>query len=272
MTERGRASVQRSATRSSSARAACAGTAARSRSTSTSRRAAAAARARPRARVAAGAEPLHDRRWTTAARHRWGPIAPRFLPFADAATPDLPLSRLLRPVAVPGLGGHGAGAAGRHAEPRDDRRAGRAGLAGGGDGGAAGAVRAVARADRLSLRHHRSALGWRRVPFIWMGTMLQFGGLAIMPFALLVLSGRRQCRAVAGVAGPGRRGLAFLLVGAGLHTVQTAGLALATDLAPARSPAQGGGPDVRDAAAGHHRQRLVFGAVLADFSPGGWCR
>ena len=36
---------------------------------------------------------------------------------------------------------------------------------------------------------HRSALGWRRVPFIWKGTMLQFGGLAIMPFALLVLSG-----------------------------------------------------------------------------------
>ena len=25
---------------------------------------------------------------------------------------------------------------------------------------------------------HRSYLGWRRVPFIWMGTMLQFGGLA----------------------------------------------------------------------------------------------
>jgi BCD family chlorophyll transporter-like MFS transporter len=36
---------------------------------------------------------------------------------------------------------------------------------------------------------HRSALGWRRVPFIWMGTMMQFGGLAVMPFALLVLSG-----------------------------------------------------------------------------------
>ena len=36
---------------------------------------------------------------------------------------------------------------------------------------------------------HRSVLGWRRVPYIWMGTLLQFGGLAIMPFALLVLSG-----------------------------------------------------------------------------------
>ena len=37
--------------------------------------------------------------------------------------------------------------------------------------------------------NHRSVLGWRRVPYIWMGTLLQFGGFAIMPFALLVLSG-----------------------------------------------------------------------------------
>ena len=34
--------------------------------------------------------------------------------------------------------------------------------------------------------HHRSQLGWRRVPYIWMGTLLQFGGFSIMPFALLV--------------------------------------------------------------------------------------
>ena len=37
--------------------------------------------------------------------------------------------------------------------------------------------------------HHRSQLGWRRVPYIWMGTLLQFGGFSIMPFALLVLAG-----------------------------------------------------------------------------------
>ena len=29
---------------------------------------------------------------------------------------------------------------------------------------------------------HRSVLGWRRVPYLWSGSMLQFGGLAIMPF------------------------------------------------------------------------------------------
>jgi BCD family chlorophyll transporter-like MFS transporter len=76
--------------------------------------------------------------------------------------------------------------------------------------------------------HHRSLLGWRRVPYIWGGSMAQFGGLAIMPFALIVLADPS-----AGPAwlGPTAAATAFLLVGAGLHTTQTAGLALATDLA-----------------------------------------
>jgi BCD family chlorophyll transporter-like MFS transporter len=75
---------------------------------------------------------------------------------------------------------------------------------------------------------HASALGWKRVPYLWIGTLLQFGGLAIMPFALLVLTGEGQL----GMAWLGHlcAGLAFLLVGAGLQTTQTAGLALATDL------------------------------------------
>jgi BCD family chlorophyll transporter-like MFS transporter len=76
---------------------------------------------------------------------------------------------------------------------------------------------------------HRSALGWRRVPYVWMGTMLQFGGLAIMPFALLLLSGQGELNA-AGI-GPVAACVAFLMVGLGLQTTQTAGLALATDLA-----------------------------------------
>src|SRR5208283_804977 len=75
---------------------------------------------------------------------------------------------------------------------------------------------------------HRSVLGWRRSPFIWLGTMSQFGGLAIMPFALLILSGDTTGPIVVGQAAAA---LAFLLVGGGLHTVQTVGLALATDLA-----------------------------------------
>jgi BCD family chlorophyll transporter-like MFS transporter len=77
--------------------------------------------------------------------------------------------------------------------------------------------------------NHRSALGWRRVPYIWMGTMLQFGGLAIMPFALLILSGDTHGPLWIGQVASA---FAFLLVGAGMQTTQTAGLALATDLAP----------------------------------------
>jgi BCD family chlorophyll transporter-like MFS transporter len=78
---------------------------------------------------------------------------------------------------------------------------------------------------------HRSVLGWKRVPFIWMGTLLQFGGLALLPFALLVMNGG----GAAAIAGQVGACLAFLLVGAGMHTTQTAGLALATDLAPEES-------------------------------------
>lgn len=76
---------------------------------------------------------------------------------------------------------------------------------------------------------HRSVLGWRRVPYIWMGSLLQFGGFAVLPFALLVLSGTGEYPPVYGQFGAA---LAFLMVGAGMHTTQTAGLALATDLAP----------------------------------------
>ncbi len=80
--------------------------------------------------------------------------------------------------------------------------------------------------------NHRSILGWKRVPYIWFGTLLQFGGFAIMPFALLIMSGDTTGSPTVGLVGAG---VAFLLVGAGMHTVQTAGLALATDLAPAAS-------------------------------------
>ncbi len=82
---------------------------------------------------------------------------------------------------------------------------------------------------------HRSALGWRRVPFIWMGTLIQFGGFAVMPFALLVLSGGGESNQWPAWIGPLGAGFCFLMVGAGLHTTQTAGLALATDLASEES-------------------------------------
>ena len=87
---------------------------------------------------------------------------------------------------------------------------------------------------------HRSHLGWRRVPYLWFGTLMQFGGLAIMPFALILLSGDSAMHAPAYV-GQSAAALAFLLMGAGMHTVQTAGLALATDLSPQKDHPEGRG-------------------------------
>ncbi len=74
---------------------------------------------------------------------------------------------------------------------------------------------------------HRSFLGWRRVPYLCFGAMLTFGGLAIMPFALLNLTSESQAPAIVGQLAAA---LAFLLAGAGVHMTQTAGLALAADL------------------------------------------
>jgi BCD family chlorophyll transporter-like MFS transporter len=76
---------------------------------------------------------------------------------------------------------------------------------------------------------HSSALGWRRTPYLVMGTMVQFGGLAIMPFFLLAMTSRTGPAATVGEAGAL---LSFLMAGVGLYATQTTGLALAADQAP----------------------------------------
>ncbi|MES2145627.1 MAG: PucC family protein [Pseudomonadota bacterium] len=77
--------------------------------------------------------------------------------------------------------------------------------------------------------HHRSAIGWKRIPYLWFGSLWQMGGLAIMPFALIVLSGDQTTGPA--WAGEALAGLAFLMTGIGIHMTQTAGLALASDRA-----------------------------------------
>ena len=111
--------------------------------------------------------------------------------------------------------------------------------------------------------NHRSFLGWRRVPYIWIGTLLQFGGLAIMPFALLILSGDTHGPVIVGHISAA---LAFLLVGAGLHTVQTAGLALATDLAPANMRPRIVAFLYVMLLIGMVASAVAFGVLLSDFS------
>ena len=76
---------------------------------------------------------------------------------------------------------------------------------------------------------HRSAIGWKRIPYLWFGSLWQMGGLAIMPFALIVLSGDQTVGP--DWAGEVLAGLAFLMTGLGMHMTQTAGLALASDRA-----------------------------------------
>ena len=157
-------------------------------------------------------------------------VGARFLPFADAATTELPLSRLLRlslfQVSV-GLAMVLLNATLNRVMIVELK--------------ISATIVAVLVAlpllfapMRALIGHksdnHRSILGWKRVPYIWAGTMLQFAGLAIMPFALLVMTGEGQSGPFAGeVFGA----VAFLMVGAGVAITQTAGLALANDLAPA---------------------------------------
>ena len=77
--------------------------------------------------------------------------------------------------------------------------------------------------------NYRSAIGWKRVPYLWFGSLWQMGGLAIMPFSLMVLSGDQTLGP--SWAGEVLAALAFIMTGVGLHMTQTAGLALASDRA-----------------------------------------
>jgi MFS transporter, BCD family, chlorophyll transporter len=198
----------------------------------------------------------------------WASLGPRFLPFADAASADLPLSRLLRlslfQVSVGMALALLVGALNRVLIVELGVSAGLVALM-----VALPVLYAPARA-LIGFRsdHHRSALGWKRVPFIWMGTMLQFGGLAMMPFALLVLAGQGESHQWPAWMGPAGAALAFLLMGAGVHTVQTAGLALATDLAPAEDHPKVVGLMYVMLLVGTIISAFAFGSALAEFSPG----
>lgn len=193
----------------------------------------------------------------------WSRVGTRFLPFADAATPDLPLGRLMRLSLFQITVGMATvllvGTLNRVMIVEM--------------GVAAWLVSLMVSLPVLVAPFralvgfrsdsHRSVLGWRRVPFIWMGTLIQFGGLAIMPFALILLSGDTNGPAWIGHAGAA---LAFLMVGAGLQTTQTAGLALATDLATPEARPRVVALMYLMLLVGMVVSGFVFGVLLADFS------
>ena len=200
--------------------------------------------------------------------HTWAGLGTRFLPFADAASADLPLRRLLRLSLFQVSVGMALvlliGTLNRVMIVELEVPASLVGIM-----ISLPVIFAPFRA-LIGFRSdtHRSALGWRRVPYIWKGTMVQFGGLAIMPFALLVLSGGGNASQWPVWIGHAGAGLAFLLVGAGLHTVQTAGLALACDLASEETQPQVVGLMYVMLLLGTIVSALIFGAMLEDFSPG----
>jgi MFS transporter, BCD family, chlorophyll transporter len=114
----------------------------------------------------------------------------------------------------------------------------------------------------------RSALGLRRLPYIFKGTMYQFGGFAIMPFALLVLSGYGEAVDAPRWIGLSAAALSFLLVGAGVHIVQTVGLALATDLVPEADQPKVVGLMYVMLLVGMIISAFAYGALLEDYTPG----
>jgi BCD family chlorophyll transporter-like MFS transporter len=197
----------------------------------------------------------------------WTNLGPRYLPFADAASADLPLSRLLRLSLFQASTGMAlvllVGTLNRVMIVELHVPASIVSIM-----ISLPIIFAPFRA-LIGFRsdNHKSALGWRRVPYIWMGTLVQFGGLSIMPFALLVLSGGGQSHQAPVWIGWMASGLAFLLVGAGIHITQTVGLALATDLAPEADQPKVVGLMYVMQLLGMIVSALVFGWVLNEFSP-----
>lgn len=199
---------------------------------------------------------------------QWVAYGPRFMPFADVATPDLPLGRLIRLSLFQVSVGMAlvllAGTLNRVMIVELNVPSTIVGVM--------IALPLVFAPFRALIGHrsdaHRCELGWRRVPFIWKGTLLQFGGFAMMPFAILVLAGDGESHSAPAWLGQLSAAIAFLLVGAGVHTVQTVGLALATDLTEPKSHPRVVGLMYVMLLLGMMLSALAFGAALADFSPG----
>ena len=201
---------------------------------------------------------------TDSLRMRWRHLAPRLLPFADVASEELPLGRILRLSLFQVSVGMAlvliTGTLNRIMIVELDIAAWYVAFM------VALPVMFAPLRALIGFRSdvHESAFGWRRVPFIWTGTLLQYGGFAIMPFAMLVMTGNGHGPAIYGQLGAG---LAFLLVGAGLHTTQTAGMALASDLAKPESRPRVVALLFVMLLIGMFLSALLFGWLLRDFTP-----
>jgi len=190
-------------------------------------------------------------------------IAPKYLPFADAATAELPLGRLLRlSMFQISVGMAMVLLTGTLNRVMIVEMSVPAWLV-----AAMISLPVLFAPLRVLIGHksdtHRSLLGWRRVPYIWFGSLMQFMGLSFMPFALMLLTAPFADDYLAGQIGAA---LAFLLVGAGMHTTQTAGVALANDLAPDHARPRVVALLYVMLLLGMSASALMFGWLLSDFS------
>ena len=196
-------------------------------------------------------------RWLTA-------YGTRFMPFADAASPELPMARLLRlslfQVVIGMVTALLVGTLNRVMIVELQVPAWWVALA--------VAIPMVFAPLRALIGYrsdtHPSALGLRRIPYMWTGTLLLFGGLSIMPFALLLLSEPQNANIWLGQLGAC---LAFVLVGAGIQVTQTAGMALAHDLATDDKRPRVVALLYSMLLVGMIVSSTVFGLVLSEFSP-----
>jgi BCD family chlorophyll transporter-like MFS transporter len=112
---------------------------------------------------------------------------------------------------------------------------------------------------------HRSAIGWKRIPYLWFGSLWQMGGLAVMPFALILLGGDQTNGPE--WAGEALAGIAFVMTGLGMHMTQTAGLALASDRATDETRPRVVAMLYVMYLLGMAISAVIVGALLSDFSP-----
>lgn len=114
---------------------------------------------------------------------------------------------------------------------------------------------------------HVSALGWRRIPYMWIGSFMQFGGYTVLAPALLLMSGTGHVSGASGMlAGQAGAALAFALIGFGIHYTQTAGLALMGDLVSTEKRPRGIALFYLMQLVGMILAALAFSVLLRDFS------
>jgi BCD family chlorophyll transporter-like MFS transporter len=99
---------------------------------------------------------------------------------------------------------------------------------------------------------YKSSIGWKRIPYLWFGTLWQFGGLAIMPASLLVLGGDTGAYDIP-YAGEVLAALAFLMTGLGHAHDPDGGPGAGRRPRDGRDPAAGRGAALRDVPGRHGR-------------------